>query len=275
MNSLNQQTLTEDLVSVIMPAYKTEKYIAESIQSVVNQSYKNWELLIANDCSPDLLEKIVLPFCKRDSRIHYFKLEKNSGPSAARNLCLEKARGRYIAMLDSNDIWHPQKLEKQLAFMLEKNVCFSFTSFQRINSKSRLISKPVSLPKRVTHSDALKNSCIPNLTVVLDRACIGNFKFKPDWKHEDYILWLSFLEKGITAYCLAEPLAFYRVLKGSLSANKFKSALWVWRIFKYQQKISFFRRLYLMLCWSQSALRRRLLSMYFFNSRENVEVQNV
>lgn len=204
-----------DLVSIIMPSYNTASYIGETIRSVLNQSYKNWELIIVDDCSADDTDEIIKPFLK-DTRIRYSKNEKNSGAAVSRNRALRKAQGRWIAFLDSDDIWHPRKLERQIRFMEKKNYHFSYTMYEEIDEGSKPLGVVVKGPKKISKL-GMYAYCWPGcLTVMYDRDVIGNIQIADIKKNNDYAMWLNVCKKA-DCYLYPKVLARYRKRSGSIS----------------------------------------------------------
>lgn len=245
-------------ISIITPVYNGEKYIEETIISVINQTYKNWELIIIDDCSVDKTKDIVSDFAEKDSRIIYKCLDKNSGASEARNEGIKLAKGRYISFLDSDDLWKETKLEKQIKYMEENDIAISFTAYDFINENSEEIGKVVKVPNIVGYKDLLKYNCIGCLTVMINIDKVGKFKF-PNIKHEDYITWLGILKRGIFAYGINENLASYRKRKGSLSENKIQTAKWHWNILRKEEKIHLFKAFFYFINYAMINIRKHIL----------------
>lgn len=212
-----------ELVSIIMPSYNTAKYIAESINSVLAQTYTNWELLIVDDCSTDNTDEIVQPFLS-DERIKYFKNEKNSGAAVSRNKALREAKGKWIAFLDSDDLWFPEKLEKQIKFMKKNDYKFSYTDYEKIDEASAPLNILVSGPEKVTEKAMYRYCWIGCLTVMYDAEQIGLIQIKDIKKNNDYAMWLQVAKKG-HCYLLRENLAKYRIRKNSVSHDKLSKKL--------------------------------------------------
>lgn len=250
--------MQDNLVSIITPAYKTEKFIAETIESVQAQTYTDWELLITDDCSPDNLADVVKSFAEKDDRIKYLRAPQNGGPANARNNSLEKARGRFIAFLDSDDLWHPEKLERQLQFMNNNGYAFTYTAYQRMKMNGEMYPFVNYVPEKMTYSSLLKNTCISTLTVMLDRSLLPQFRMTPGWGYDDYVLWLELLKAGHTAYALNENLASYRVMESSVSSNKQRAVKWVWNIYRHQQELNIFKSSYYILNFSLNAFMKRI-----------------
>lgn len=217
-----------ELVSVIMPAYNAERFIKESIDSVLAQTYKNWELIIVDDCSTDNTESIVYSY--NDSRIRYMRNEKNLGAALTRNRAIKEARGRYIAFLDSDDLWMPEKLEKQIAFMQKQTLAMSYTPYYIIQPSRK--NQPIrSCPKMLNYYQLTKWNRIGCLTVIYDKEQVGAIQLPSIRKRNDYALWLTILRKGFTAYSLDEPLASYRSHNGLTKGNKLAFLKYHYRLF--------------------------------------------
>lgn len=221
----------EALVSIITPAYKAGAFIAETIHSVQKQNYRHWEMLIVDDCSPDNTCDVVEAKMASDPRIRLLRHTDNGGPAKARNTALAQARGRYIAFLDSDDLWLPQKLERQLKFMCEQKAVISFTCFRRISADGSKQGRLVAIPKRLTYGQLLRNTAIATSTAIVDRDLSGPFAMKLTY-YDDFTLWLDLLKRGFVAHGLREDLMRYRVLGKSVSRNKGKSARMVWNTYR-------------------------------------------
>lgn len=220
-----------DLVSVVMPLYNAEKTIAETIESVLDQTYTNWELNIVDDCSTDGSAEIVKKYEQKDSRIKYYRLEKNSGAAVARNTSMEKANGKYLAFLDSDDLWHKDKLEKQIQFMKEHNVAYSFTEYDMFSNNGEIIKKRVKSKNKVSFWGLVSGTPIMCSSVVIDRNIIGNFKMPLIRSGQDYATWAIILKnRAKYAYNVKEILAHYRKQESSLSSNKMKALKRTWYI---------------------------------------------
>ena len=223
------------LVSIIMPSYNTASYIADSIRSVLAQTYPNWELLIVDDCSTDETDSVVASF--GDPRIRYFKNEKNGGAAVSRNRALREAKGKWIAFLDSDDLWTPDKLEKQIGFMEKNGYFFSYTGYCEINEDSIPTGVHVSGPKKIGKAGMFRY-CWPGcLTVMFDREKIGLVQIEPIRKNNDYAMWLKVCRKA-TCYLLDEELASYRRGRtGSISSHGIGTMIrWHYRLFRDAEK---------------------------------------
>lgn len=220
------------LVSVIMPSYNTAEFIAESIQSVLAQTYENWELLIVDDSSPDNTDDVVKPYLA-DRRIKYLKNEKNSGAAVSRNRALREAKGKWIAFLDSDDLWTPDKLEKQIGFMEEHGYHFSYTYYSEIDTEGKANGITVTGPKRVTRT-GMFNYCWPGcLTVMYDVEKVGLIQIADIKKNNDYAMWLKACRKA-DCYLLDEDLALYRRGRvGSISTHGIKKLIgWHYKLWR-------------------------------------------
>lgn len=209
-----------ELVSIVTPTYNCSKYIEKTIKSVINQTYKNWEMIIVDDCSTDNTEKIVRKYQQQYPNIIYKILDKNSGAAVARNTALKNAKGRYIAFLDSDDLWIPEKLEKQINFMKNNNYYFSYTNYEEIDENDNPLNKLITGPKRITKT-GMYNYCWPGcLTVMYDAEKIGLIQIEDLKKNNDYAIWLKVIKKA-ECYLLNENLAKYRKRSGSISNHNF------------------------------------------------------
>ena len=231
------------LVSIIMPLYNSEKFLSSSIESVVKQTYKNWELIIVDDRSTDNSLQKAIEYMKKDNRIKIIKLQENSGPAIARNTGIEAANGKFIAFLDSDDMWLPDKLELQLNFMRKTNASFSYTAYKKVNEDGEYRGI-VSVPESVTYKKLLNTNVIGCLTAIYNCENLGKIYMPNIKKRQDYALWLKILKKEEQAYGLNIPLAIYCVRNASVSSNKFKAASYQWKIYRDIEKINILKSLY-------------------------------
>ncbi len=215
--------MTEGLVSIVMPSYNTAKYIAESIQSVLNQTYKDWELLIVDDCSTDNTDEVVKPFLT-DSRIKYFTNEHNSGAAVSRNKAMREAQGEWLAFLDSDDLWLPTKLEKQLRFMKDNGYAFSYHEYDKIDEEDKPLGIHVSGPKVVTKRRMYHYDYIGCLTLMYSAKVMGLIQIKDIKKNNDYAILLKACKKA-KCFLLKENLSLYRVREKSISHDKLSKKL--------------------------------------------------
>lgn len=212
--------MIDGLVSIIMPSWNTENFIAESIQSVLAQTYTNWELIIIDDCSTDNTDSVVESFLE-DKRIKYLRNEKNLGAALTRNYGLREARGEWIAFLDSDDLWMPEKLEKQIKFMKESDYSLSYTEYEKIDEESKVLGIYVSGPEVVNKHKMYNYDYIGQLTMIYNAKEFGLIQIKDIKKNNDYAIRLQLYKKpGAEAHLLRENLAQYRVRKVSISHDK-------------------------------------------------------
>ena len=233
--------MKDPLVSVIMPAYNAEKYISESIESVLTQSYQNWELLITDDRSNDNTQQIVEEYCARDKRIKYFINKENGGAGVARNNSIENASGRFIAFLDADDQWLPEKLTKQIAFMLKNNYEFTFTAYQKLESGE--LRGLITPPESTTYKKLLSSNVIGCLTAIYDTQALGKVYMPLIRKRQDMGLWLNILKRVPKAYCIPDILALYRVDSG-MTQNKLEILKWQWLFYREVIKLNIFKASY-------------------------------
>jgi len=228
----------KDLVSIITPVYNAQSTLKATLDSIVSQSYKEWELLLINDASTDQSKALVEPYLK-DKRIKWIDMSQNSGAAKSRNTGIDHARGQYIAFLDSDDTWDNTKLEKQLKFMSDHAYAFTFTAYR--TSKGRIVKAPPEL----TYNELIINNQIGCLTVIVDRRSTGDF-LMPDYrKGQDHLTWLMLMKRGIKAYGLNELLATYTEGNTkSLSGNKLRSARRQWFNYRKALGLGFFRSCY-------------------------------
>lgn len=226
-----------ELVSIIMPSYNTANYIEASIESVRHQTYENWELIIVDDCSTDNTDEIVKPLLS-DARIRYLKNEKNSGAAISRNRALREAKGKWIAFLDSDDLWLPEKLEKQVAFMEQNGYHFSYTNYEEIDMAGEKTGVRVTGPKKITKT-GMFNYCWPGcLTVMYDAETVGLIQIADIKKNNDYAMWLKVCRKA-DCYLLDECLAQYRKGRaGSVSTHGIRTMIgWHFKLFREAERI--------------------------------------
>jgi glycosyltransferase involved in cell wall biosynthesis len=248
-------------VSIITPAFNSEKYIGEAITSVQSQTYMDWEMIIVDDCSDDNTVNVVESFAAQDPRLRLVQMSDNAGPAVARNTAIEMSSGRYIAFLDSDDTWVPDKLERQIAFMKLNDYPFTFTAYEKINHSGVQVGR-VSVPVRVTYQDLLKVCTIGCLTVIFDTNYFGKQYMPPIRKRQDYGLWLKLLKQTDYAYGLNQVLAQYRLHDESISSNKFSAASHQWMLYRNHQKFGFFKTLYYFSHYASNGLLRRTLQRY-------------
>ena len=231
-------------VSVITPCFNGEKYIADCVNSVITQTYQNWELLLVDDCSTDKTLEIIQAFSKKDKRIKVFSSEVPSGgPSHPRNIGLSKATGDFIAFLDADDLWLPNKLEEQINFVEKNNLSFIYSDYEKASSNGERKNRRLKMKSQVSYADILHCCEIPCLTVLIKRELIQKKVFREIGK-EDYVLWLQILKSGHVAYNTQKVHALYRVNPSSRSSNKFQMIYQQWIVLRDFEKIPIFKAVY-------------------------------
>ena len=249
------------MVSIIVPVFNAEKFIVQTIECVQNQTYNNWELLLVADGCEDKSEELIEQYsiATGDKRVQLLRQSENLGAAQARNRGIKEAKGRYIAFLDSDDLWMPQKLEKQLRFMEKKDVAFSFTGYEFADENARGTGKIVTIPDKLTYKEALKNTTIFTTTVIFDTQKIDKNKlFMPQVKSEDTALWWKILRENYIAYGLNENLALYRRAGKTLSSNKLEAVRRIWNLYRKVEKLSLGASIYNFCFWAIRAVKRRV-----------------
>ena len=240
----------KELVSIVMPTYNCAKFIAESIDSVIAQTYTNWELIIVDDCSTDNTKEILTPYLQKYQNIRYTCLIKNGGPATARTEALKQAKGDYVAFLDSDDIWYPEKLSKQITFMKQNNVDFSCTGYEQIEENGKGKKVAIIPPKKNDYTTMLRLGCsIGNLTVMYNRNVVGEQQVPAIKKRNDFALWLQILHNVTACYGMQEILAKYRLRTQSVSRNKLKLIPYHWHLYHDIEKLSVIKSVWYILCW--------------------------
>lgn len=246
------------LVSIIVPCFNMENYIADTIRSVQRQTHSRWELLIVDDLSTDHTAEIVQSFCKDDERIHFSIKEKHSGIASSRNQAISKAKGRFLAFLDADDIWHPEKLEYQLNFMLERQIGFSYTAYDLIDEGGTPLGKTIKTAGNLDYKAYLHNTIIGCSTVMIDTDKVGPVVV-PDFRtSEDTATWLDILKKGFNTYAIDTPLTSYKIRRNSASSNKLKASADLWRVYRKHEKLPLPTAIYSFLCYVFHAIKKRL-----------------
>lgn len=237
------------LVSVIMPTYNCGFFIGKSIESVQRQTYRNWELVIVDDCSTDNTTQVVDGYMKSDQRIRYYKLAENAGPAVARTKAMELAQGSYMAFLDSDDLWLPEKLSKQLTFMDIHHINFSCTAYEQINEKGELLGKVIKTIPTTSYNRLLLDCPVGNSTVMYDVENMGKFKVPNIRKRNDDALWLQMLkvEKYISG--MTDVLMQYRIRNNSVSSNKISLIKYHWKLYRNIEHLSIFRSIFHICYW--------------------------
>lgn len=236
--------MTNNLVSIIMASHNSALFIEESIESVLNQTYMNWELLISDDCSTDHTKEIVSQYAKQDQRICFIEAKRNSGPAVTRNRAISRAKGRYIAFLDSDDLWTPNKLQKQIACLTANKAVLSYGYYDVIDEDGNYIKTIKKLPRHTTYNKLLKNQVIGCLTAIYDRDLCGTIKMPVIRKRQDFGLWLRILKGNHKAICVNSVIGTYRLRKGSVSSNKWIAVRYTWKIYRKVERLSLLKSSY-------------------------------
>lgn len=225
------------LISIITPCYNATASISQTIESVIAQTYQNWEMIIIDDCSSDNSAEIIHHFCERDKRIRYFRTSEPSGsPSLPRNIGIDNANGDYIAFLDSDDVWLPDKLKEQMAFMVDNDYKFVYSDYEKMDENGNRNRRLIIMPKSSSYWDVVETCTIPCLTAIMTREIIGDTRFLNIPK-EDFAFWLEILKKNIKAYNTGKVHALYREQRRSRSANKFAMLRNQWYVLRYVEGI--------------------------------------
>lgn len=233
----------DELITIIMPAYNSQKYISSAINSVINQTYQNWELIVVDDGSSDKTKSIVSDYISENDNIKLFSNNHNMGVVKSRNKGIKQASGNWIAFLDSDDLWESDKLQKQVKLILEKQAEFIFTGSSYINENDEKFKGTLSVPKSIDFSELKKQNIISCSSVLVKRDFVNDFDQLSDTIHEDYAMWLTILRKEKLAYGINEPLLIYRISTNSKSGNKLKTLKMTYGVFRYlhmSRKSSFF-----------------------------------
>lgn len=253
--------MTNDKVSIIVPVYNTRKYIEATIDSVAGQTYPDWELILVDDGSTDGTFECMENYCAvlSDERIRPVRTPSNAGAAKARNFGLSLAEGRYIAYLDADDLWDEKKLEKQLAFLRDKQAGFVFTGYEFAREDGTGTGKIVRVPEKLNYKQALKNTTIFTSTVLLDTKQIQkDLLLMPQVKSEDTALWWKILRSGYAAYGLNENLVRYRRCGQTLSSNKIEALRRIWNLYRKQENLSVITSAYNFIFWAVRAVLRRV-----------------
>ncbi len=251
----------DKLISIIVPVYNVEKYIKETMDSVLAQTYPHWELLLVEDCGSDNTAQIIADYMEQlqDERIRLIRQPQNGGAAKARNRGLQEAGGRYIAYLDADDLWVPEKLEHELAFMQEKDAAFAFTGYEFADERGVGTGKIVRVPETLNYEQALSNTTIFTTTVMFDTEKIPKADLEmPIIKSEDTALWFKVLRKGYLAYGLDENLVKYRRAGKSLSSNKIEALRRIWNLYRKAEGLSVPRSAWHFCFWAVRAVKRRV-----------------
>jgi glycosyltransferase involved in cell wall biosynthesis len=246
----------DDLVSIITPAYNCDRFIGETIESAQQQTYGNWEMIIVDDCSTDNTAEVVRQYAEKDQRIRYVALVQNSGAAVARTEAMRLARGKYIAFLDSDDLWSPTKLEKQLSFMRSNGFAITCTAYEHIDESGYPLGKVIRAIPRTSYNRLLLDCPVGNSTVMYNVEKLGKFRVPDIRKRNDDALWLQILKRERYIYGLDEVLAKYRIRGNSLSRNKVELIKYHWILYRQIEGLSILRSLFHIGVWCVLKLLR-------------------
>lgn len=262
-----------DLVSIITPTFNSENYIEKTIESVREQIYQNWEMIIVDDCSDDATCLIVEKASECDKRIHLLRQEENKGAAEARNRALQYSSGRFIAYLDADDIWMKDKLQKQVTFMIESKCGFSCVSYEVINDMGKPLNKKVRMLQKVDYLGFLTNNLLQTVGIMVDTELIDKkYLMMPDLRRrQDAATWLQILKAGYECYGMEEVLAQYRRTSHSLSSNKLKAVKGIWFLYRKVEKLSFPFSCYCFIRYAVFAVWKRI----YIGRREKYEFTDV
>lgn len=241
--------MIENLVSIITPTYNCGSFIAETIKSVLNQTYPNWEMIIVDDCSKDNTSEIVASFVNADKRIQYHCLPTNSGAAIARTTAMNLAVGEYMAFLDSDDIWMPEKLEKQISFMTSHDYAFSCTAYEQVDEAGLSLKRIIKSPNKINYNRLLLDCPVGNSTVMYNVRTMGKFEVPNIRKRNDDALWLKMLKKEQFIWSMPDVLMRYRIRNNSISSNKFELIKYHWILYREIESLSLIRSIFHIGCW--------------------------
>ena len=249
---------TQNLVSIIMPMYNAAAFVAQAIESVLAQRYSEWELLIIDDGSTDASASIAETYVGKDARIRLFRNPHPvKMPSAPRNMGLSMAKGRYIAFLDSDDLWLPEKLAQQIPLLHDRQVAIVYSNYEKMTESGEKTGRVIKAPRQTTYKELLKGNVIGNLTGIYDREKVGIVPIL-NIHHEDYAMWLSILKQGFIARNTGTVTARYRLRDTSVSTNKLKAIAWQWSIYRKTEHISRVKSAGYFVCYAFKALMKTL-----------------
>lgn len=251
---------TEKLVSVIMPAYNCEKYIAKAIESVIHQTYTHWELIVVNDDSPDNAAAIAQEYADEDCRIRVVHQVPNAGCAQARNLGISEAKGQYIAFLDSDDIWVASKLEKQVRLLKEKKAQLAYGSYDFIDENDVALNKTFIVAAETNYQKMLGRNEIGCSTVLVESDLLRKHSFRKEYYHEDYVLWMELLSLPVTAVGVTDVMTHYRVISTSRSYDKKNAAMHRWKIYRSALKLSFFESVWAFSKYAVNAVNKHYIN---------------
>ena len=240
--------MKKGLVSIITPTYNCAGFIAETIESVLAQTYADFEMIIVDDCSKDNTEEVVKKYTEKDARIKYVRLETNSGAAKARTESMRLAEGEFMAFLDSDDLWFPDKLERQLKFMKKNGYAFSCTAYKQIDEKGKDLGRVIKAIPKTNYNRLLLDCPVGNSTVMYNAEIMGKFEVPDIRKRNDDALWLTMLKKEKYIYGMNEVLAKYRIRRNSISSNKLDVVKYHWILYRDIEHLGVLRSVF-HICW--------------------------
>lgn len=251
--------MVNELVSIITPVYNNSEFIKQTIESVQKQTYKNWEMIIVDDCSTDRTPELIKKISQKDDRIKYIKLEKNSGAAIARNKALSESRGRFIAYLDADDLWKKNKIQNQIDFMLAHDYAFVCSNYEKIDVNNKIL-KQVKIPKEINYKLFLRNTIIQTVGVMIDSRKTGReLLIMPNVRRrQDAATWCQLLKSGFNCYGVPDFLSYYRVVPKSLSSNKIKAMKGTWFLYRKIEKLSLVNACFCFLGYAINAVKKRI-----------------
>lgn len=250
----------KELVSIITPLYNCEKFLEETIDCVLKQTYSNWEWILVDDCSTDNSAEIIKKYAKEDKRIKYVKLEENSGAAVARNKAIDMSTGRFIAFLDADDLWRPNKTEFQVNYMLKNHYGFTCTDYDKVDEEGNSLNKIIRLPEKINYDQLLGNTIIQTVGVMIDLEIIDKKLVNMPLmrKRQDSATWAKILKPGNLCYRVPQVLATYRVVKGSLSSNKLTLIKHNWHWWRDVEHLGLFKTCLCTISWAFNATKKRI-----------------
>ncbi len=251
--------MSKPLFSVISPVYNSARFLAEAVASVQAQTLDDWELVLVDDASQDGSLELAEQLAARDQRIRVLPLQENVGPAKARNTAIAEARGRYLAFLDSDDIWCPEKLERQLSLLKLSGASLVYSAYEKVNETGARSGRVVQVPSRVSYQDLLRATVIATVTAVVDIERTGPIRMPDIRKRQDYAFWLYLLRNHGMAYGVQYPLAYLRKRPGSLSSNKLSATWYTWRVYREFEHLHIPASLYYLGHYGLRALRKSLV----------------
>ena len=241
-------------VSIILPNYNSHKFIRKTLNSIITQTFRDWELIVVDDDSDEKTVKILKTF-KKNKKIKIFFLKKNKGAAYCRNLAIRKSKSKYLAFIDSDDIWKKNKLYDQIKFMEKNKYFFSYTHYYTFKENSNIYKK-IKVPNKINFNYFIKNTSIATSTMIIKKSILNNINFPKTKICEDYYFKCRILKKIDYAYCFPRYLSYYQIRKKSLQSNKLRNIYWIWKINNNLNKLNFFDNLISLFSISLNSIRK-------------------